>query len=76
MSFGEAISANLAESDQRFAWQMIEPHLEACQFYVSSSEILNSPANSADLVGTLLLKEQHSACLCQQPWGLEEIWSA
>lgn len=39
----EALSANLADSDQRFAWQMIEPHLEACQMYVSSSEILVRP---------------------------------
>lgn len=39
----DAIAANVADSDQRFAWQMIEPHLEGCHVYVSSAEILIRP---------------------------------
>jgi len=39
----DAIAANVVDGEQRFAWQMIEPHLEACHVYVSSSEILIRP---------------------------------
>jgi Rad3-related DNA helicase len=38
-----AVSANVRDSEQQYAWQMLEPHLEACQLYVSSSEILIRP---------------------------------
>ncbi|UEP20717.1 DEAD/DEAH box helicase family protein [Burkholderia ambifaria] len=38
-----AISENVDEADQRFAWRMLEGHVRACQLYVSSSEILLRP---------------------------------
>ncbi|WP_338810413.1 DEAD/DEAH box helicase [Agrobacterium leguminum] len=38
-----AISTNVHNKEQRFAWSMIEDHLLACQLYVSSSEILIRP---------------------------------
>ncbi|KVN86152.1 DEAD/DEAH box helicase [Burkholderia ubonensis] len=37
------ISENIDESDQRFAWRMLEGHVRACQLYVSSSEVLLRP---------------------------------
>lgn len=38
-----AISENVGESDQRFAWRMLVDHVRACQLYVSSSEVLLRP---------------------------------
>jgi hypothetical protein len=38
-----AISANIEDSDQRFAWRMLADHLRACQLYISSSEVLLRP---------------------------------
>ncbi len=38
-----AISENIQNKEQRFAWSVIEDHLLACQLYVSSSEILIRP---------------------------------
>ncbi|MHC3124725.1 DEAD/DEAH box helicase, partial [Acinetobacter sp. GN11] len=38
------INAHLtSENDQRFAWSMLQDHLNACQIYVSSNEILIKP---------------------------------
>lgn len=39
-----AINANLSnENDQKYAWSMLQDHLNACQLYVSSNEILIKP---------------------------------
>lgn len=38
-----AISENIGESDQRYAWRMLADNLHACQLYVSSSEVLLRP---------------------------------
>jgi hypothetical protein len=38
-----AISENIAETEQRFAWRMLADHLRACQLYVSSSEVMIRP---------------------------------
>jgi hypothetical protein len=38
-----AISENIQEADQRFAWRMLADHVRACQLYVSSSEVLLRP---------------------------------
>lgn len=38
-----AISENIHEADQRFAWRMLENRVRACQLYVSSSEVLLRP---------------------------------
>lgn len=38
-----AISENVGEGGQRYAWRMIGDHLGACQMYVSSSEVLIRP---------------------------------
>ena len=38
-----AISENVIEAEQRFAWRMLADHLRACQLYVSSSEVLLRP---------------------------------
>ncbi|MCA1367218.1 DEAD/DEAH box helicase [Bradyrhizobium sp. BRP14] len=38
-----AISENVRDTEQRYAWSMIEDHLLACQLYVSSSEVLLRP---------------------------------
>ncbi|NKA76085.1 P-loop containing nucleoside triphosphate hydrolase [Ralstonia solanacearum] len=38
-----AISANIADSNQRYAWRMLADHVPACQLYVSSSEVLLRP---------------------------------
>lgn len=38
-----AISENIDETDQRYAWRMLEGHVRACQLYVSSSEVLLRP---------------------------------
>jgi len=37
------ISANVGETDHRYAWRMLANHLHACQLYVSSSEIMLRP---------------------------------
>ena len=38
------INAHLSsENDQRYAWSMLQDHLNACQLYVSSNEILIKP---------------------------------
>lgn len=41
--FRAAVSENISESDQRFAWSMLVDHLHACQLYVASSEVLLRP---------------------------------
>jgi hypothetical protein len=38
-----AIAENIGHGEQRFAWSMIANHLNACQLYVSSSEVLIRP---------------------------------
>lgn len=38
-----AITENIDDSEQRYAWRMIKDHLKACQLYVSSSEVLIRP---------------------------------
>lgn len=38
-----AIAENIAKSEQRYPWRMIQSHLKACQVYVSSSEVLVRP---------------------------------
>jgi len=38
-----AIAENIGDGDQRFAWRMIKDCLNACQLYVSSSEVLIRP---------------------------------
>jgi hypothetical protein len=38
-----AISGNIQETDQRFAWRMLAGHVHACQLYVSCSEVLLRP---------------------------------
>ena len=38
-----AITENIGDADQRFAWRMLADHVHACQLYVSSSEILLRP---------------------------------
>jgi Helicase C-terminal domain/Type III restriction enzyme, res subunit len=38
-----AISENVGDNEQRYAWSMIADHLCACQLYVSSSEVLLRP---------------------------------
>lgn len=38
-----AISENIGEGEQRFAWRMLAGHLRGCQLYVSSSEIMIRP---------------------------------
>lgn len=38
-----AISENIQEAGQRFAWRMLADHLRACQLYVSSSEVMLRP---------------------------------
>ena len=40
---GAAISENIGEAEQRFAWRMLADHVRACQLYVSSSEIVLRP---------------------------------
>ncbi|WP_139557984.1 DEAD/DEAH box helicase [Methylotetracoccus oryzae] len=41
--FRAAITENIREADQRFAWHMLADHVRACQLYVSSSEVLLRP---------------------------------
>lgn len=38
-----AISANIGDSEQRYAWSMLEDHLTACQLYIATSEIVIRP---------------------------------
>jgi hypothetical protein len=38
-----AIAENVADTDQQYAWRMLAEHVRACQFYVSSSEVLLRP---------------------------------
>jgi hypothetical protein len=38
-----AVSENIGDGEQRFAWRMLADHLRACQLYVSSSEVLIRP---------------------------------
>lgn len=38
-----AISENINELDQRYAWRMLADHLHACQLFISSSEVLLRP---------------------------------
>lgn len=38
-----AISENIRDKEQRFAWRMLADHLHACQLYVSSSEVMIRP---------------------------------
>jgi Rad3-related DNA helicase len=38
-----AISENAGDGEQRFAWRMLADHLQACQLYVSSSEVMIRP---------------------------------
>jgi hypothetical protein len=38
-----AIVANIGEGEQKYRWRMIRDHLDACQVYVSSSEVLIRP---------------------------------
>jgi len=38
-----AISENIGQNGQRFAWRMLSDHLHACQLYVSSSEVMIRP---------------------------------
>ena len=38
-----AISENIGDASQQFPWRMIRDHLEACQIYISSSDILIRP---------------------------------
>src|SRR5262249_11347827 len=38
-----AIAENIGEGDQKYRWRMIRDHLNACQLYVSSSEIMIRP---------------------------------
>ena len=38
-----AIAENIGDSDQRYPWSMIRDHLDACQVYVSSSDLLIRP---------------------------------
>jgi hypothetical protein len=38
-----AISANIGDHDQRFAWSMIANHLPACQLYISCSDVMIRP---------------------------------
>jgi Rad3-related DNA helicase len=38
-----AIAENIGENEQRYAWRMLADHLNACQLYVSSSEIVIRP---------------------------------
>lgn len=38
-----AISENIRDKGQRFAWRMLADHLQACQLYVSSSEVMIRP---------------------------------
>ncbi|MDN3523079.1 DEAD/DEAH box helicase [Halomonas ramblicola] len=37
------ISQNIRESDQRYAWSMLEDNLAACQLYVTCSEVMIRP---------------------------------
>lgn len=37
------ISANVVDNESKYSWKMIGNHLEACQLYVSSSEIMIRP---------------------------------
>lgn len=39
----DAISENVGEGDQKFAWRMLGDHLLGCQLYLSSSEVLIRP---------------------------------
>jgi Rad3-related DNA helicase len=38
-----AIAANIGDSDKKYPWRMIRDHLNACQLYVSSTEVLIRP---------------------------------
>jgi Rad3-related DNA helicase len=38
-----AVSENIGDGEQRFAWRMLADHLQACQLYVSSSEVMIRP---------------------------------
>ena len=38
-----AISENVGGGEQRYAWSMLGDHLQACQLYVSSSEVMIRP---------------------------------
>ena len=38
-----AVSENIGDGEQRFAWRMLADHLQASQLYVSSSEVMIRP---------------------------------
>jgi len=38
-----AIAENIGDGEQKYRWRMIRDHLDACQLYVSSSEVLIRP---------------------------------
>jgi len=38
-----AVTENVGDSEQRYAWRMLADHLRACQLYVSSSEVMIRP---------------------------------